>query len=105
MFKESAIESARRNTSISGLFYNNGIESKHFCEKNEQNFQRGDIWEVISTMKSLIERQENDEIKALYGSDPCHLSKQFEKFAVSSVQRHLKEYTNCVHQVQYNSFP
>ena len=46
---------------------------------------RGDIWEVISTMNSLIERQENDEIKALYGSGPYHLSKQFEKFAVSSI--------------------
>ena len=57
LFKESVIESVRRNTSITGLFYNNGnncIESKHFCEKNEQNFQRSDIWQVISTMKSLI---------------------------------------------------
>ena len=88
MFKESAIESARRNTSISGLFYNNGIESKHFCEKNEQNFQRGDIWEVFSTMKNLIDREESDEIKGLYGSGPYYLSKQFEKFVVFSIQWH-----------------
>ena len=88
LFKKSVIESARRTTSVSGLFYNNGIESNHFCEKNEQNFQGGDFWEVISTMKNLIDREENDEIKRLYGSGPYYLSKQFEKFVVSSIQWH-----------------
>lgn len=41
-----------------------------FCEKKEQLFKKGDLSDAVSTMKAIIERQQNEEIMALYGSGP-----------------------------------
>ena len=64
------------------------MESQHFWEKNEQCFKKGNILEVISTLKSSVKRQEDDEIKAIYGSGPYYLSQLFKKFATDSLKWH-----------------
>ena len=91
LFEANVIESARMNTNVQGLFYNNGIESQHFQEKKEQCFKKGNINDVINTIKALVERQQADEIRALYGSGPYRLSKAFERFTVDSVKWHSYE--------------
>ena len=39
-------------------------------------------------MKTLIERQQNDEVRALYGSGPYHLSQSYKRFQVDSIRWH-----------------
>ena len=43
---------------------------------------------MVGTLKTLIERHKNDEIRALYGSGPYHLSQSYKRFQVDSVQWH-----------------
>ena len=49
---------------------------------------QGSLESVISTLQKLVERQENYEIKAIYGSGPYSLSKQYSKFKIDSVKWH-----------------
>ena len=88
LFETGVIESARENTQINSLFYNNNVETEHFVEKKEQSFKKGDIKEVIDTMKALTERQQTHEVMALYGSGPFKLAKEFKKFQKDSVVWH-----------------
>ena len=80
------IETARSGTAVQGLFYNNNIECQHFREKLEQSYKKGSLETVISTLQKLVERQENDEIKVIYGSGPYSFSKQYSKFKIDSVK-------------------
>ena len=68
LFESNVIESARKQTNVQGLFYSNSMESQHFREKKEQCFKKGTVQEVIATLKSLVTRQEDDEIRAIHGS-------------------------------------
>ena len=88
LFEECVIESARKSTNVHGLFYNNGIESQHFRQKNEQCFEKKNVCEVLQTLQALVNRQENDEIMALYGSGPYRLSGPYKKFQRDSVVFH-----------------
>ena len=56
------------------VFYSNTIESMHFREKEEQSFKKEDIKEVVSTLQAIVKRQQSDEIRAIYGCAPYHLS-------------------------------
>jgi hypothetical protein len=88
LFIDSVIESARKNTNINGLFYNNSIESMHFREKKEQCFKEGTIEDVVSTLKKLVQRQQDDEVRALYGSGPYKLSNAYQRFSIDSTRWH-----------------
>ena len=77
LFESKVIESARKQTNVQGLFYNKSMQSQHFWEKKEQCFKKGIVQEEIATLKSLVTRQEDDEIRAIYGSRRCRLSRQF----------------------------
>ena len=71
IFESSVTESARKPTYVQGLYYNNIIEAQHVRQKIEQSFKAGTI---AGTLKTLIERQQNDEVRALDGSGSYHLS-------------------------------
>ena len=88
IFVQSVIETAGSGTAVHGLFYNNNIECQHFLKKLEQSCKKGSLKTVISTLQKLAERQKNDEIKAIYGSCPYSLSKQYSKFKIDSVKWH-----------------
>ena len=105
LFVKSVIESARSNVNIQGLFYNNSIESEHYCEKKEQSFQKGGINDVIKTLKCLTERQEDEEVRAIYGSGLYSLSKEFKKFEMNSVRWHsMKEEERRNHVAKFRSY-
>ena len=65
VFQNSAIECARKNTNVHDLFYKNSIECQHYLEKKEQSFRKGTVEDVIKTFKSLVERQQNEEVSYL----------------------------------------
>ena len=51
-------------------------------------FQEGECPGSDFYDKSLVKRQEDDEIKAIYGSGPYRLSQPFKKFAIDSINWH-----------------
>ena len=87
-FIESVIMSAREGTDVSGLFYQNDIESMHFVEKLNQCFQKKSVPEVVCSFKSLMERQENEEIRAIYGAGSYVISTPYKSFQVDSARWH-----------------
>jgi len=48
------------------------------CFKNE------DI-KIVATFQSLVHRQQYDEVRAVYLSGQCRLSKEFKKFEIDSL--------------------
>ena len=88
LFQDSVTASARNGSNIYGLFYNNNVESNHFREKNEQAFKKKSVLGVLDTLKTLLMRQQEDEIKALYESGPYRLSAPYKKFQKDSVVFH-----------------
>ena len=53
------------------MFYQNDIESLHFIEKKPQCFQKQSVVEAARSLQGLIERQENDEVRRIYGEGIC----------------------------------
>ena len=68
ILQNSVKECARKNTNVHGLFHNNSIECQHYQEKKEQSFRKGTMEDVIKTFKSLMERQQDEEVKDIYKS-------------------------------------
>ena len=54
----------------------------------EQSDKKGTVADIISTLKKLVDRQEDDEVRAVYGSRPYCLSAQYAKFQMDSVKWH-----------------
>ena len=67
-FITSVIKSARVGTNVSGIYYQNDIESKHAVEKRIQHFKGKKLPDALETIETLFEREESDEILALYGN-------------------------------------
>ena len=76
-FLQSVIQPAREDTNVVGLFYQNDIESVHTIEKRIQCFKMGSVLEAVNTIKILIEREENEEVLALYGGGRYVLSQEY----------------------------
>ena len=49
----------------------------YFKEKTEQWNKLGSLVDVINTLKKIIERQQDDEVRAIYGSSPYKLSNEY----------------------------
>ena len=82
------IASAREGTNVSGLFYQNDIESIHHIEKLSQCFKKQSIVDVTRNLRDLALRQENDEIRAIYGAGNYSLSTEYSNFKVDSARWH-----------------
>lgn len=67
-FVSSVIQSAREGTDLKGLFYQNDIEALHFVEKINQGFIKKTTEDAIKNLESIIQQQNDEEIRALYGA-------------------------------------
>ena len=79
-FVESVIQSAREGTDTVGLYYQNDIESLHFVEKSNQSFKKLDTSQVVKTLEQVHNRQDTEEIRAIYGAGKYSLSTEFKRF-------------------------
>ena len=77
-----------KGTEVHGMYYSNSIESQHFTEKMERYNKKETVADSVSTLKEMVDRQEEDEVIAIYGSGPYHLSTQYAKFQMDSVKWH-----------------
>jgi len=87
-FENNVICSAREGTNVTGMYYQNDVESLHYIEKRNQCFQKKSVTEVSQTLRDLALRQENDEIRALYGAGNYRLANAYSKFQVDSARWH-----------------
>ena len=83
-FEKSVIASAREGTNVTGLFYQNDIESIHHIEKLSQCFKKQSIVHVTRNLRDLALRQENNEIRAIYGAGNYSLSTEYSTFKIDS---------------------
>ena len=88
LFIDSVIQSSRENTNVRGLYYTNDIESLHAVEKCIQGYQKKDVITVVQNLRKLSERQELDEIRALYGTGNYKLAVPYKGFFVPSDKWH-----------------
>ena len=84
LFLKSVIQSARLNSDSTGLYYQNDIESIHASEKRYQNFKKESIEVALSNIQKIIQREENDKMRTLYGAGNYCLSPEYQKFQVAS---------------------
>ena len=103
IFQNSVIECARKNTNVHGLFYNNSIECQHYLEKKEQSFRKGTVKYVIKTFKSLVQRRQDEEVRAIYRSNPYRLSDRYKKFFFYNVYTKLN--TNAKKTYKHTTVP
>ena len=74
----SGVSSSRQLcTNVVGLFYQNDVESIHAIGKHIQCYKMGSVFEIVSTIKTLVEQKENEEVLALYGGGKCILSQDY----------------------------
>ena len=78
------IQSSRENSDINGLYYQNDIESQHAAEKRNQQFKKESISAAVANLHTMVKREENDEVRAVYGAGNYVLSNPYKKFQVQS---------------------
>ena len=83
------IATAYTGTNVSGLFHQNDIQSLHHIEKLSQCFKKRSIVEVTQNLRDLALRQENDEIRAIYGAGNYSLSTEYLNFKVDRARWHV----------------
>ena len=67
----SVICSAREGTDVCGPFYQNDVEYQHFLEKVQRSFKKKSVRDAALGFKTIIERQENEEVRAIYEAGSC----------------------------------
>ena len=77
---------------------------QHYLEKRGQSFRKGTMEDVIKTCKSLVERQQDEEVRANYRSGPYRLSDRYKKFEVDSVKWHAMDPEARLNHVELNNF-
>ena len=87
-FIDGVIVSLRTGALLTGLCYQNDVKSQHFVEKDNQCFQKSSVKEVIDSFQQLSERQENEEIRAIYSAGSYRLAITYNPFQVDSARWH-----------------
>ena len=76
-FDKSIIQLAREDSDIGELYFQNDVESMDHVGKMNQNFVRKSVKEVIENIQKLSERQDSEELRALFGAGSHVLSETY----------------------------
>ena len=88
IFVESEIQSARKGSDVRGLYYQNDVESLHHVEKMNQNFEKKTVKEAIGNTQNLSDRQDSEEVRAIYGAGNYVLSTVYKQFFLPGATLH-----------------
>ena len=75
----------------------------HFKEKPEQRQKLESSLDVINTLEKMIERQQDDEVRAIYGSGPYKLSNEYNRFLMDNLNWHSMTLEN-VHVLAFRNY-
>ena len=67
-------------TDDQGLFYQNDMESQHAKEKRMHCFKTDNVMQAVGTIETMIQKQEDEERAALYGSLHHVLAPAYKRF-------------------------
>ena len=67
-FVESVIQSARERSDVRGLYYQNDVESLHTLKRWIKISRKKAVKEAIGNIQKLSNRQDSEEIRAIYGA-------------------------------------
>ena len=81
-FIKSVIQSARDESGVDDLFYNNAIESLHARLKMKMNGKLT-LVETCSKIEEFVFQQETEEVRAIYMTGEYRLADNYKKFEVS----------------------
>ena len=73
---------------VCGLYYQNDVESLHHVEKMNQNFEKKTVEEAIGNIQKLSDRQDSEEVRAIYGAGNYVLSAAYKQYFVPSATWH-----------------
>ena len=65
---------------VCGLYYQNDVESLHHVEKMNQNFEKKTVEEAIGNIQKLSDRQDSEEVRAIYGAGNYVFSTAYKQF-------------------------
>ena len=87
-FVDSVIQSAREGSDVKDLYFQNDVEPMYFLEKLNQDFKKESTTIAIESLSQIPERQNLEEIRAIFHGGRYVLSQQYKKFSVKSSVRH-----------------
>ena len=71
-----------------GLYYQHDVESLHHVEKINQSFKKKIVKEAIWNIQKLSDRQDSEEVRAIYGAGSYVFSAAYKQFFVPSATWH-----------------
>ena len=84
LFEESVIRSVRVNSNVGGLYYQNDIKSLHAVQKCIKEYKKRDVAAVIKNLQRLSNRQDEEEVWALYGAGNYSIAGPYKRRKQSS---------------------
>ena len=69
-------------------YYRNDIESAHAVQKCILEYKKRDIDTVIKNLQWLSDRQDTEEVKALYGAGNYSIAGPYKRFCIESSEWH-----------------
>ena len=82
------IQSVRVNSNVEGLYYQNDIGFQHAVQKCIQEYKKRDVATVIKNLQRLSDRQDVEEVRALYGSGNYSIAEPCKRFCIQSSEWH-----------------
>ena len=83
-FVDRVIQSTREGSDVQGLYFQNDVEFMHFLEKLNQDFKKESIAIAIESLSQIAERQNLEEIRAIFLRGRYVLSQQYKQISVES---------------------
>ena len=80
LFVESVIQSVPVNSNVDSLYYQNDIESQGTVQKCIQEYKKKDVATVINNLQRLSDREDAEEVRALYGVGSYSVAGPFKRF-------------------------
>ena len=85
MFIKTITQSAREKVDKQGHFYHqNDEESHHAVKQFIQNYKKEDVIVVLKNLEQLSDRQDTEEVRALYGVESFTVDEPYKTFLVHS---------------------
>ena len=88
LFEENKIQSVYVSSNVKSLHYQNDIESQHAVQKCILEYKNRDITTVIKNLQRLSDRQDAEEVRALYGAVNYSIAGPYKRFRVQSSKWH-----------------
>ena len=80
----SVIQSARKRTDVTGLYFQNDVESVNFLEKLSHEFKAESTEISIKSLSKIAARQDLEEVQAIFHGGRYALFQPYKKLSVES---------------------